>query len=77
LSDGAKLDRLAARLKASSADTKDNLRKRLERDAALVHHYRSRTIAAPTVWGPGRLDAVSLIYNRVTSDMTGIPENLS
>jgi hypothetical protein len=53
------------------------LRKRLERDAALVHHYRSRTMAAPTVWGPGRLDAVSLIYNRVTSDMTGIPENWS
>jgi cytochrome c1 len=77
LTDDAKFDRLAVRLKASSADAKDNLRKRLERDAARVHNFRSRTSVAPTVWGPGRLDAVSLIYNRVTSEMTGISENWS
>jgi hypothetical protein len=77
LSDGAKFDRLAARLKASSADAKNDLRKRLERDAARVHYYRSRTMAVPTSWGPGRLDAVSLIYNRVTAEMTGISENWS
>ncbi|HYY27645.1 MAG TPA: di-heme-cytochrome C peroxidase, partial [Chthoniobacterales bacterium] len=75
LSDGAKFDRLAARLKASSADANKNLRGRLERDAARVHYYRNRTMATPSSWGPGRLDPVSLIYNRVTAETTSIPEN--
>lgn len=77
VTDGAKFERLAARLNASSATAKADLRKRLVTDADRVHHYRSRTTAAPIVWGPGRLDCVTLIYNRVTADMTGISENWS
>ena len=77
LSDSAKFDRLAARLKATSPDTKDKLRKRFESDADRVHHYRTRTTVSATAWGPGRMDAIGLIVNRVTADLPDIPENWS
>jgi hypothetical protein len=56
LADPAKFDRLAARLKASGADAKDNLRKRFESEAARTHEY-VRTSVSPYPWGPGRIDA--------------------
>lgn len=74
LKDAAKFDRLAARLKASD---KAALRKRFEMDAARVHQYRTRTLVAPVPWGPSRMDAISLIVNRVTAVLPGIPENWS
>jgi len=77
LTDSAKFDRLVARLGASNADAKDKLRKRLETEAGRVHYYRSRSLIAPTVWGPGRLDALTLIYDRLASTLTDIPENWS
>jgi len=77
LSDSAKFDRLAGRLKATNADAKDKLRKRFEKDAAKVHHYSTRTVVPATVWGPGRIDAIALIVNRVTADLPNIPENWS
>ncbi len=69
LSDSAKFDRLAARLGAASSDAEDKLRKRFERDADRVHHYRTRTAVSATPWGPGRLDAIALILNRLLADV--------
>lgn len=77
LSDSAKFGRLAARLGASSPDTKLELRKRFESDAARVHEYRSRTLVTPTMWGPSRIDAISLIVNRLTATLPDVPENWS
>jgi hypothetical protein len=77
LTDAAKFERLAARLGASSPDAKSELRKRLESDADRVHHYRTRSIASPVAWGPGRIDAFSEIFNRVVADLPGIYQNWS
>src|SRR4051812_47500774 len=57
LADGAKFDRLAAKMGAGAADAKSALRKRFETEATRVHAYRTVTIATPVVWGPGRIDA--------------------
>ena len=75
--DPAKFDRLAARLGASSSDVKNALRKRFASDAERVHVFRTRTLVAPEAWGPGRLDAIAGIVNRVTADSPGIPQNWS
>ena len=56
---------------------KEALRKRFEKDAERVHQYRTRVLVAPTVWGPSRMDAISLIVNRVSNVLPGIPENWS
>jgi mono/diheme cytochrome c family protein len=77
LKDPAKFDRLATRLKASGGNARATLRKRFESDAARVHEYRTRTLVAPVVWGPSRMDAISLIINRVAAVLPGIPENWS
>ena len=77
LTDPAKFKRLAARLGASSTDAKDKLRKRVESEAVRVHEYATRTAVSPHPWGPGRMDAVSLIMARSTSELTGIPQNWS
>ncbi len=75
LKDSAKFDRLASRLKVSGSDAKAQLRKRFEIDAGHVHGYRTRSLVAPVPWGPARMDAISLIVNRVTSTLPSIPEN--
>ena len=72
LTDTAKFDRLATRLGASNADTKTQLRKRFESEAARVHEYASRDTLSPYPWGPGRIDALTLINNRLTATLTGI-----
>jgi hypothetical protein len=77
LTDAAKFNRLAARLGASSTDAKDMLQKRVENEAIRVHEYATRTAVSPHAWGPGRMDAVSLIVARSTSELTGIPQNWS
>jgi mono/diheme cytochrome c family protein len=77
LTDAAKFDRLAMRLGASSSDAKSELRKRFESDAERVHQYRTRTLVTPVVWGPARIDAFTLIGDRVSAVQTGIPENWS
>jgi hypothetical protein len=77
LADPTKFDRLAARLGDSSSNAKAALRMRLARDAGRVHYYRARVLATPTIWGPGRIDAIASIVNRLTSDIPGIPENWS
>jgi cytochrome c5 len=77
LNDPAKFDRLAARVGATSADTKSDLRKRIEPQAQDVHFYSTRVVVAPYPWGPSRMDAISLIVNRLTSVLPQIPENWS
>jgi hypothetical protein len=77
LSDPAKFERLAARLRATTADAKDQLRKRIESERARVHEYGTRTAITPHPWGPGRMDALTMIVNRTTAVLPGIPENSS
>jgi len=77
LTDAAKFNRLAERLGASSTEAKDKLRKRVENETVRVHQYATRTAVSPHLWGPGRMDAVSLIVARSTSELTGILQNWS
>jgi len=67
LTDSAKFDRLASREGASSSDARSELRKRFEGAADRIHNYRTRVLVTPYPWGPSRMDAISLIVNRVTS----------
>jgi hypothetical protein len=77
LTDVAKFDRLAARLGASTPDAKDKLRKRIESEGVRVNEYGTRTSITPHRWGPGRLDALTMITDRTTATLTGIAENWS
>jgi hypothetical protein len=42
-----------------------------------VHQYRTRALITPSSWGPGRIDAIAAIVNRLVAYETGIPENFS
>jgi hypothetical protein len=77
LTDAAKFDRLAARIGASSPDAKDKLRKQMESEDARVHEYAFRTSLTPYLWGPGRVDALTMIVDRSTGTLTGTHENWS
>ena len=77
LTDAAKFDRLATRIGASSSTATSELRERFASDAERLHYYSNRVMAAPVPWGPGRIDAGTLIFNRVTSILPDIPENWS
>jgi hypothetical protein len=77
LTDTAKFERLAGRLGASTSDAKDKLRKRIESERARVHEYATRTSITPHPWGPGRVDALTMIVDRTTATLTGIGENWS
>jgi hypothetical protein len=77
LTDGAKFDRLAARIGTSTPDAKDKLRKRIESERARVNEYGTRTSITPHPWGPGRVDALTMIVDRTTATLTGIGENWS
>jgi hypothetical protein len=75
IADPRKFARLAQKLGKGDGAGKDELRQRLKEDAAAIHDYRTRTALTPTVVGPGRMDALSLIHNQVQSRWLGIPEN--
>jgi hypothetical protein len=77
LKDSAKFDRLASRLNATSAEAKAQLRARFEAQASNTHEYSTTSAATPWPWGPARLDALSMITNRVTANLPGIPANTS
>jgi len=77
LTDAAKFDRLAARIGATSPDAKAKLRERFARQAALTAEYATRSAATPWPWGPARIDALSMINNRLTANLPAIPENTS
>ncbi len=75
LHDSAKFDRLAAKIGASSGDAKSELRKRLEGEADRIHYYVDTIMVPPHNWGPGQLDALNLIANRLMTFQTNIPQN--
>jgi hypothetical protein len=75
LHDSAKFDRLAAKIGASSSDAKSELRKRFEGEADRIHYYANKIMAPPHDWGPGRMDCINLILNRVLSIAPDIPQN--
>lgn len=75
LHDSAKFDRLAAKIGASSSDAKSELRQRLEREADRTHYYVNRIMVPPHDWGPGRMDALNLINNRMMTIAPDIPQN--
>lgn len=77
LTNSAKFDRLAGRLGAASPDAKSELRKRFEGAAERIHNYRTQVLVTPYQWGPSRMDAISLIVNRMTSMAPDIPQNWS
>ena len=77
LADPAKFDRLAARLGASTPDAKDKLRTRIEGEHTRVNEYATRTSLTPHPWGPGRVDALTMIVDRTTATLSGISENWS
>lgn len=77
LRDTAKFDRLAARMRATNTDDAQRLRKDFAREAAKVHEYRSRNVISPVPWGPGRIDAITLIVNRLVDTLPHLPENWS
>ena len=76
LTDAAKFDRLASRLRATTPDAKDKLRKQIESERARVHEYVTRTSITPHPWGPGRVDALTMIVDRTTATLTGIRREL-
>jgi len=77
LMDATKFDRLAARIGAASPDAKARLRVRFARQAAPVAEYATRSAATFWPWGPARIDALSMINNRLTANLPDIPENTS
>jgi hypothetical protein len=77
LTDTAKFDRLAARAGATSPEAKAKLRERFEREAATTYEYVTQTAASPWPWVQGRIDALTLINNRVTANLTGLRANTS
>jgi mono/diheme cytochrome c family protein len=77
LADQAKFARLAGRIGATNSDAVSALRARFESDAANIHQYRTRTLVTQAPYGPGRIDAFSLIFDRVSATETGIGENWS
>ena len=70
-----KFDRLANRLNQGDVAARAGLRSRLEAAAGQVHQYRTRGAATPFPSGPGRMDALSQIHNRVLGSALGVPEN--
>ena len=70
-----KFERLAQRLNKVDEAGKANLHTRLQDAAADIHNYRSRVAAAPHPYGPGRMDALTLIHNRVMAGALRMPEN--
>jgi len=77
LTDAAKFDRLATRLGAASPEAKAKLRERFERQAAVTYSYATRSALTPWPWGPARIDAATMITNRLIANLPDIPENTS
>ncbi|KAB2723341.1 di-heme-cytochrome C peroxidase [Brucella intermedia] len=75
--DDEKFNRLANRLNRNSDADKDELRNRLSVQAAEVERYAKRSMLGATPGGPGRMDALTLIHNRIADTLLDIPENWS
>jgi cytochrome c2 len=77
LKDPAKFDRFAARIGAAGPEAKAKLRQRFEHQAAATYDYATRSSATFSPWGQSGIDALSMISNRLTATLPGIPENSS
>jgi hypothetical protein len=75
LTDPTKFDRLATRVGATNPDAKDKLRKRVESESERVHDYATVSTLTLHPWGPGRMDALALIFNRALANLPGMMEN--
>ncbi len=73
--DAAKFDRTAARMKVVGDEARAGLRKALDEASAAVNLYITRDAAMASPIGPGRMDALTLIHNRVLAGATGMTEN--
>ena len=72
-----KFDRLAARMNRTDPDAKAALRKSLEATSHGVHEYLGLSALTPFASGPGRVDCLGLIHNRVAVNDMGHRENWS
>ena len=70
-----KLDRLTIKMNLHDAPAKAELKRMLEVSAKDIANYRQRSDLTPFPLGPGRMDCLGLIHNRVASDLMQIPEN--
>lgn len=77
LTNAAKFDRLATRLGMTNLEYKRSLRERLEREATITKQYATHSSSTFWPWGPARLDALSMISNRLVAGLPGILENTS
>jgi hypothetical protein len=75
LNDPAKFDRLASRLGASTPEAKDELRTRVEGEYQRAHDFATSNAATLYPWGPGRMDALALIFNRGLAVLPGMLYN--
>lgn len=75
LSDVDKFERLANRLGHTSDAAKRALRADLKVALEETRYYRNRTGQEPHSFGPGRVDALGNIHNRLSGLAMGTPEN--
>jgi len=75
LRDTNKFDRLAKRFGYTSDTDKSKLRDNLVAVSKETNHYRTLTGLEPHFFGPGRVDALGNIHNRLSGLAIGAPEN--
>lgn len=77
--DGAKFDRFASRVLGKGGNTSEARAKLRSQFALYTDHMiqEGKTDDPVHPWGPGRMDAFGLIFNRVSALALGIPDNLA
>lgn len=75
LDDGAKFQRLADRMGLTGVAATTRLREQLEIAAREITYYADVSAATPFPFGPGRMDPLTVIHNRVLANALGVPEN--
>ena len=70
-----RFERLAKKLSVSSEASRVDLRLRLELATESIHDYRTHGSITAFPFGPGRIDALTQIHNRVLSSALAVPEN--
>lgn len=75
LRDPKKFDRLAKRFGYTSDADRRKLRADVEATSTETNYYRTRTGQEPHPFGPGRVDALGNIHNRLSGLAIGAPEN--
>jgi hypothetical protein len=73
--DPARYQRMLERVRSRGPVDEADLRQRLERDAADLRAIVTNQIVVPSPPGPGRLDALTEIWNMLAAIRANIPEN--